>query len=88
MTSETPDDIVPTGGAGAEDDHDVLTFREAAERLQQEIALQRERVAALAGTPGQEAAGARLAQLEEAAARQDSARRAAYDRSTFFGSKE
>jgi hypothetical protein len=88
MSSTTPDEGLPQAVQNPEDDHDVLTFREAGERLQQEIALQQERVAALAGSPEQGAAATRLAQLEDAAARQDSARRTAYDRSTFFGSTE
>lgn len=88
MSSTTPDEGLPSAAQNPEEDHDVLTFREAGERLQHEIALQQERVAALQGNPEQEAALARLAQLETAAARQESARRAAYDRSTFFGSAD
>jgi hypothetical protein len=88
MLSPTPNEGLPNAVQCPEDDHDVLTFREAVERLQHEIALQQQRVAALTGTPEQEAARARLEQLEAAAVRQDAARRAAYDRSAFFGSAD
>lgn len=85
MSSKIPEEGLPGVAQNPEDDHDVLTFREAGERLEHEITLQRERVVTASGATEQAAAKARLAQLEAAATRQDEARRAAYDRSTFFG---
>ena len=71
-----------------EDDHDVLTFKEAGDRLRDEIALEEQRALALTTAGDDEAAEVsrrRLDQLRTAAVRQDTARRATHDRSAFFG---
>ncbi|MCW2613162.1 MAG: hypothetical protein JWN08_156 [Frankiales bacterium] len=84
-----PDDRVPL--PSPEDDHDVLTFREAGDRLQDEIGREEQRALALAQAGDDDAADVsrrRLDQLRTAALRQDTARRAAHDRSAFFGSTQ
>lgn len=72
-----------------EDDHDVLTFREAGARLQQQIQRDtqtlRELEAQAAGADELDAARARLADLKTALERHTSARGPAGDPSAFFG---
>lgn len=71
-----------------EDDHDLLTFGEAGERLRVEIAKQQEAIARLAASGAQAettAAEERLAALRAAAERQQDGRWSAEQRAAFFG---
>jgi hypothetical protein len=73
-----------------EDDHDLLTFGEAGERLRQEIAQQQERVRSLEEAGASEAATARdrLDALRRAAERQTESRLTGEARTAFFGSED
>jgi DNA repair exonuclease SbcCD ATPase subunit len=68
------------------DDHDVLTFGEAFERLRQEIAAERGRVRELEENGSDaESSRRRLAELEEAAERYRELRLRPDNRDAFFG---
>lgn len=69
-----------------EDDHDLLTFGEAGERLRAEIAKQEQAIDQLTASGADAtAAGERLAALQAAAQRQQDGRWSAEQRAAFFG---